>query len=319
MAPGDTVQVAADTLHAAMPQATVPHAVASHAAAHGGAAAGAEHGGGNVFAELLHHVQDSRELETPFGPIHLPQFAPFHVGGITIDMSITKHVVFLWAAAVLIVVLAIWVTRRNVKRPVPRGFGNVFEVMVVFIRDEMALPNMGPGGLKYMPYLLTTFFFILTMNLIGLFPYGAIGHRERQRHRRAGDHRVRDDPGLGDPGAGDRALSRTPHGRRPLGALADHGPDRDPRALHETVRPLHPSLCEHDRGTRGHRVPHRIDLPLPIVYHRRRAGRFRRSASYFLELFVAFLQAYIFTMLTSLFMGLGMQAAEHGAEDGHGH
>jgi F-type H+-transporting ATPase subunit a len=38
---------------------------------------------------------------------------------------------------------------------------------------------------------------------------------------------------------------------------------------------------------------------------------------YFLELFVAFLQAYIFTMLTSLFMGFGMQAAEHGAEDGH--
>jgi F-type H+-transporting ATPase subunit a len=41
------------------------------------------------------------------------------------------------------------------------------------VRDEIAVSNMGPGGLRYMPYLLTTFFFILLMNLLGLIPYGA--------------------------------------------------------------------------------------------------------------------------------------------------
>ena len=47
------------------------------------------------------------------------------------------------------------------------------EAVIVFVRDEIAVPNMGPGGLRYMPYLLTTFFFILLMNLMGLIPYGA--------------------------------------------------------------------------------------------------------------------------------------------------
>ena len=318
MAPGDTVQVAADTLHAAMPQATVPHAVASHAAAHGGAAAGAEHGGGNVFAELLHHVQDSRELETPFGPIHLPQFAPFHVGGITIDMSITKHVVFLWAAAVLIVVLAIWVTRRNVKRPVPRGFGNVFEVMVLFIRDEVALPNMGPGGLKYMPYLLTTFFFILTMNLIGLFPYGATA---------TGNVSVT----AGLAIIAFVMIQASAIRAQGVGHYLKHLTGGVHWALWPIMVPIEIlglftkpfALCIRlfANMTGGHVVivsligliflfQSYLIAVVPIGF---------AVGIYFLELFVAFLQAYIFTMLTSLFMGFGIQAAEHSAEDGHGH
>ena len=72
----------------------------------------------------------------------------------------------------LVVILAI-VARRNKKHAVPTGFGNLIELFVVFVRDEIAVPNMGPGGLKYLPYLLTTFFFILLMNLLGLVPYGA--------------------------------------------------------------------------------------------------------------------------------------------------
>ena len=132
------------------------------------------HGEDNLFGELIHHVLDSREVEIPFvGHQELPQFPPVEIAGITVDLSITKHVLFLWVAAFILCIIAITAARKNSRRAVPAGFGNLVEIFVVFIRDEIALPNMGPGGIKYMPYLLTTFFFILTMNLLGLVPYGA--------------------------------------------------------------------------------------------------------------------------------------------------
>ncbi|HMK39298.1 MAG TPA: F0F1 ATP synthase subunit A, partial [Bacteroidota bacterium] len=163
--PPDTVQKAGDTMRAV---ADTLHAAAEHAAAHGGG----EHGPVD-FTRLLEHVQDSHELETPFGQIALPHVPPFHIAGMAVDMSVTKHVVFLWCAALLLCIVAIAVARRNARRPVPTGFGNLFEMVVVFMRDEVAIPNMGPAGMRYMPYLLTTFFFILFMNLLGLIPWGA--------------------------------------------------------------------------------------------------------------------------------------------------
>ena len=139
-----------------------------------GAAHGGEDGGKNLFVELLHHVQDSRQIDLPFlGHISLPHFTPVSLAGITIDFSITKHVVFLWIGALILTLLLVHTARKNMKRTVPTGFGNLMEVFIVFIRDEVVLPNMGPGGVKYLPYLLTTFFYILTMNLLGLIPYGA--------------------------------------------------------------------------------------------------------------------------------------------------
>lgn len=146
---GEITHTAADTLHAA---GDTLRAALESAAEHG-----TEHGG-NLFTELLHHVQDSRELETPFGHIELPQFAPYQIAGITVDMSITKHVVFLWVAAAILCIGSIAIAWRNSRRPVPTGVGNLLEAIVVFVRDDIVLPNMGPSGVKYLPYLLTTFF-----------------------------------------------------------------------------------------------------------------------------------------------------------------
>ena len=55
----------------------------------------------------------------------------------------------------------------------PKGFASGMEAMVLFIRNEVAIPNLGPHGEGYAPYILTLFFFILTLNLLGLIPYGA--------------------------------------------------------------------------------------------------------------------------------------------------
>ncbi len=94
------------------------------------------------------------------------------------DFSITSHLVYFWFAALLTMLIFIPLSsryRKGVGRSTePRGaFQNIFETLVVFIRDEIALQTI--GSRKYMmftPYLLTVFFFILFMNFFGLMPWG---------------------------------------------------------------------------------------------------------------------------------------------------
>jgi len=118
---------------------------------------------------IMHHVLDARELDfSPFGVIHLPQL---HLFGI--DISITKHVVFMWLALVILVVTFIFVARSYRKSLIPRGITNLTEVLIVFVREEKARPTIGKGNERFLPYLLTAFFFILTCNFLGLIPYGS--------------------------------------------------------------------------------------------------------------------------------------------------
>ncbi len=89
------------------------------------------------------------------------------------DISITKHVVMMWVASILVIGVFILFARR--RAIAPRGsFLNFFETFVLFIRDEMVYKIMGEEtGRKYLPFFLTQFFFILFCNLLGLIPYGA--------------------------------------------------------------------------------------------------------------------------------------------------
>lgn len=290
--------VVADTLHAA-------------------AAHGAGHGGGNLFGELLHHLQDSHELDfSPFGVIHLPEFAPIHIGGVSVDLSITKHVVFLWVAGLLVITLALAAARSNARRSVPRGFGNLMEVFTVFIRDEVALPNMGPGGLKYMPYLLTTFFFILVMNLLGLIPYGA-----------SATANVSVTAGLAIIAfviiqwAAIRAQGLGHYFAHLTGGV--HWilwPIMIPiEILGLFTKPFALCIRLFANMSGGHIV---IVSLIGLIFIFQSYIIAVAPAGFvvgimFLELFVAFLQAYIFTMLTSLFMGLGMTTESSHAHEEH--
>jgi F-type H+-transporting ATPase subunit a len=129
------------------------------------------HEGGNWIIE---HVSNSHEISLqPFGTINLPQFAPVQLGNITIDFSITKSLVFLWIASLILIVILRIAVRRNMSRRVPQGFGNGIEAIVVFIRDEIVLSTIGKDGLRLLPFFLTLFFFILTCNLLGLIPYAS--------------------------------------------------------------------------------------------------------------------------------------------------
>ncbi|MGI9173943.1 MAG: F0F1 ATP synthase subunit A [Rhodothermales bacterium] len=104
--------------------------------------------------------------------------APADGGTILIDFSITRHLVFAFLAALIVSLLFISLARRyergTGRTSAPKGiFQNLFETLVIFVRDEIAKPNLGDKYLQFLPYLLTAFFFILTCNLLGLVPFGA--------------------------------------------------------------------------------------------------------------------------------------------------
>jgi len=118
---------------------------------------------------ILHHVMDANYLDfEPFGKIYLPQF---HLFGI--DLSITKHVFFMWVVALILIVLLSTVAKSYRKSLIPRGLTNFLEIIIVFVRDEIVKPTIGHSYEKFLPYLLTVFFFILFSNFIGLVPFSA--------------------------------------------------------------------------------------------------------------------------------------------------
>src|SRR2546428_13194515 len=130
--------------------------------------------------DIMSHLGNSHSIELPswtapyYTEVELPRFAPIHIGGVTIDLSPTKHAVFLVLAAALVALVFLYTSRvvaraQAAGRP-PRGFAAAMEAMVLYIRQEVILVNVGPHGEGYVNYLLTVFFFILTCNLLRLLP-----------------------------------------------------------------------------------------------------------------------------------------------------
>jgi F-type H+-transporting ATPase subunit a len=107
----------------------------------------------------------------------LPRWNPIHIGRFALDISPTRHVVMLWIAALLCIVTTLLALRAHNRKTrlgqAPSGLGNSLEAVVLYMRNEVILPNVGPHGNGYVPFLLTLFFFILFANLLGLIPYGA--------------------------------------------------------------------------------------------------------------------------------------------------
>jgi len=133
---------------------------------HGAAAAEAAHGAAEKFDAgevIIHHVANS-----PIGEplIHLPR-----VFGI--DFSVTKHVFMLWLVAATVFAVVTWMVRRYLRqdRLIPTGAMNGLEAVVEFVRDEIVQPNVGKKWVAtWAPLILTLFFFILGANAIGLIP-----------------------------------------------------------------------------------------------------------------------------------------------------
>ena len=176
MAESETTEhadAAAGSEHAAQP--------GEHGAAHAHDPLSAEH--------LISHVKDSEyfELPRPIGKVHIPQ--PFktsqpiftiHTGFAPLDdrieppqLRLTKFMVLETIVAIVLVIVFTRLAARLKNGAAPKGsLTNLLEAMVVFIRDDVARPAIGRHDAdRFLPYLLTVFFFILTCNLFGLLPW----------------------------------------------------------------------------------------------------------------------------------------------------
>jgi len=96
-------------------------------------------------------------------------------GGHVLDFSITKNVLFIFIDVFLMLGIFLAVARgyKKNKGKAPRGIQSFFEPIILFIRDEVVKPNIGPKYEKYLPYMLTLFFFIFFGNILGLLPSAA--------------------------------------------------------------------------------------------------------------------------------------------------
>ncbi len=99
-------------------------------------------------------------------------------GELLVDLSITRHLVFIWLGALIVFLIFRSLAKRYEqgigRDTAPKGvFHNMFESLVIFVRDEIAKPNLGDKTDRFLPYLLTAFTLIYTCNLLGLVPFGS--------------------------------------------------------------------------------------------------------------------------------------------------
>jgi len=119
------------------------------------------------LSEAAGHVSDAEAFDVPAlmgGHIHLPNIWGF---------QLTKYMVLELVAAALVLLIFIPLARKIAGGGRPRGrLWNLFEVMILFVRDEMVRPAIGGKEAdKFLPFIWTLFFFILFCNLLGMIPW----------------------------------------------------------------------------------------------------------------------------------------------------
>ena len=115
---------------------------------------------------IMRHVLDANHLNLgPLGNLYLPQI---HLFGF--DISITRDIFIIWVVSAILIILSILAARGYKKSIIPKGIANIFEIIVEFVRDEIVKPSIGKGYESFMPYMLTLFFFVLFCNIFGLIP-----------------------------------------------------------------------------------------------------------------------------------------------------
>ncbi len=119
------------------------------------------------FYDEHHNVVEYNGYVLDHNHIYL---ADSHKG--VLDLSITKNVAMLFinAALLLLIFLAVAKGYEKNRGKAPTGIQSFFEPIIVFVRDEIVKPNIGHHYEKFLPYMLTLFFFILFGNLLGLLP-----------------------------------------------------------------------------------------------------------------------------------------------------
>ena len=263
--------------------------------------------------DIIGHIMDSNVLELPFinftdshtivaDTLSLPTIPSFNVAGVEIDMSITKHVAIMWVASILLITMMLKAFRKP--KDVPSGLANFFEAIVLFLRDEVVIPIMGEHRKKYLPFLLTIFFFILFCNLLGLIPYSATatGNISVTAGLAICSFLVMLGAGIANNGFFGYFKSLIPSGVPPALLIILIPVE----LISLFVKPF--ALCVRlfANMTGGH-VAILVFLGLIIIMQNEwiAIGAIPFAAAiYLLEIFVGFVQAFVFTLLSTVFIGM---------------
>ncbi len=218
----------------------------------------------------------------------------------------------MFIGATLLILTFLLGAHRSKTQLVPRGrMANFLEMLVLFVRDEIAIKNIGPEeGPRYTPYLLTAFFFILTLNLLGLVPWmaTATGNLAVTGALATITFLLTQVASIRAAGFGGYLAHLTGGVPWPLWPIMIPveilGLFTKPFAL--TIRLFANMLA-------GHVI---IFFLLGLIFIMGSAAWGFVSvpfafAIYLLEIFVGFVQAYIFTMLSALFIGMGVAMGHH--------
>ena len=237
------------------------------------------------------------------------------------DISLTRNVVQMFLALGLLVWIMITIGKRYQKghgvKSAPTGMQNLLEPVITFVRDEVAKPNLGDKWEKYLPYLLSLFFFILINNLLGLIPGSAnvtgniaftlilglisfvVILANSKTHYW---HHIFNPPGM------------------PIGVKAILVPVE---FLSIFIKPMALIIRLFANMVAGHII---IICLISLIFIFAGLNRYAGWGTsvfsipftifiYFIEILVAFIQAYVFAMLTAVFVGQGYEKP-HG-EDAH--
>ena len=225
------------------------------------------------------------------------------------DFSITKNVAAMFLTVILMLIFFFGLAGHHKKnKKAPAGFNNILETLVLFVRDEIAKPQIGDKKyMKFMPFLLTVFFFIWITNLLGLLPGAANvtgniavtvslglftlalilinGNKEFWKHT------------LWMPGI--------PTFVKPILMVVE--------VIGLVIKPVALMIRLFANITAGHII---ILSLIGLIFILESAGVAGISVPFalfitVLELLVAFLQAFIFTMLSALFIGMAVAEHEH--------
>ncbi|HTP26973.1 MAG TPA: F0F1 ATP synthase subunit A [Anaeromyxobacteraceae bacterium] len=247
-----------------------------------------------------------------------------HAGGTQFDMNPSKHTIMMWfASIVLLVVFGVGARKRAV---VPHGLYNFLELLVQFVRD-IAISNMGKRHAdRFVPYLCSAFFFILFMNLLGLLPFTlfsvATGNISVTVALAGFTFIITQYAAIKEQGIGGYFAHLTGGVPKSLWWI---WPIMIPvEVMGLFTKPFALTVRLFANMVAGHFVIlSLLGLIFAISFWVFPVSVAIAMAMFMLEIFVAFVQAYIFTMLSALFIGLGLahghDEEEHSEQSGGEH
>lgn len=266
---------------------------------------------GNFYA-LNHH--DGKIYKTDAtGTITDNKETGFPVNERPIDFSITKTVISIMITAILMFLLFSGLAKSYGKNNgIASGTARIFEPIVLYIRDEIAIPNIGVKHHKrYMSYLLTVFFFVLFLNLFGMMPFGvnATGNFTITFALAILTFFITNVTANRDYWGHIFWMPGVPKLMRIVLAPIE--------LLGVIIKPFSLMIRLYANIFAGHIVMMSI-IGLIFIFKSWLGSSLSFGLSFalsILEVLVAFLQAYIFTMLSALYFGSAVQ--EHGHEESH--